>query len=169
MNGFGQSKGFTLLEALLSCFIVAIIMGAIVSTMVIAQRGLAAGSLSSNVTSQTARAMQMITLDVGLATAITERTDKAITLVVPDRDNSGQSETIRYAWSGTAGAPLTYQYNNGSAIVLVEKVYQFKLTYLFKTLKPAGAASVGPGVCPPAWGQPALACVAMADNGRAPQ
>jgi prepilin-type N-terminal cleavage/methylation domain-containing protein len=132
----GVRPGFTLVEVVLSLAVSSLIMLGVVSTMLVAQHGLAASAAMSDSASQTDRAIQMITLDVSLATAITERTDKAITLVVPDRTGDGQPETIRYAWSGTAGDPLTRQYNGGAPAILADKVYQFHMTYLLQTLQP---------------------------------
>jgi type II secretory pathway component PulJ len=135
--GVGRRQaGFTLAEVLLSVGITAVIALAMTSVMVMAQRGLAGGSAAGDCASKADRAMQMILQDVNLATSIPERTDKAITVVVPDRNGDGNSETIRYNWSGTAGDPLTRQINGGTAAVLAENVYQLRLTYLTRTLSP---------------------------------
>jgi Tfp pilus assembly protein PilV len=131
-----SAAGFTLLEIALSCFIVGVIMLAIVSTMAIGREGLSSSAIITANASQGSQVVQMIMLDVSLATAITEQTATAITMTVPDRDGDGQPETIRYAWSGVAGAPLTRQYNGGTAATLADNVYQFNLTYLIKTLTP---------------------------------
>ena len=40
--------------------------------------------------------------DLQLATGFTERTTKAATFTVPDRDGDSKPETLRYAWSGVA-------------------------------------------------------------------
>ncbi|MBU0718885.1 MAG: hypothetical protein KJ749_11600 [Planctomycetes bacterium] len=49
---------------------------------------------------------------------------------VPDRghDPAGD-ELIRYAWSGTPGDPLTYEYNGGAAVDLIPEVFEFNLAY----------------------------------------
>jgi competence protein ComGC len=131
-----SAAGFTLLEMALSCVIVGVIMLAIVSTMAIGREGLSGSAILTANASQGSQVVQMITLDVSLATAITEQTATSITMTVPDRDGDGQPETIRYAWSGVAGDPLTRQYNGGTAATLADNVYQFNLTYLIKTLTP---------------------------------
>jgi type II secretory pathway component PulJ len=118
---------------LLSIGIIAILLTATVSTLFVAQRAVASGADSADRTSQESWAMQMITMDVSLATAFTEHTDRAITMTVPDRTGDGQPETIRYAWSGTPGDPLTRQVNGGTAVVLANNVYQLRLTYLTRT------------------------------------
>jgi len=132
-----SAGGFTLVEVLLSSGIAAIIMVSLVSVMMLAQRGLAEGAAVSDSAFKSDRAIQMIVQDINLATSITEHTDKAITLQVPDRNGNGTSETIRYAWSGIGGDPLTKQVNGGTPGVVAEKIYQLKLTYLNKTLTAA--------------------------------
>jgi len=132
-----SAGGFTLVEVLLSAGVAAIIMVAVVSVMMLAQRGLADGAAVSDSAFKSDRATQMIVQDINLATAITEHTDKAITLQVPDRNGNGTSETIRYVWSGVGGDPLTRQVNGGTPGVVAEKIYQLKLTYQTKTLTAA--------------------------------
>jgi hypothetical protein len=48
---------------------------------------------------------------------------------VPDRTGDGNPETIRYAWSGTVGAPLTRQYNGGTAATIIDSVQALSFTY----------------------------------------
>ena len=128
--------GFTLIEAVLSVAITAVIGLSLTGVMVMAQKALASGSAEADQAHKADRAMQMILMDINLATSMPERTAHAITVVVPDRDGAGQSETIRYAWDGVAGDPLTRQYNGGTATTLAENVYQCNFTYLTKTLSP---------------------------------
>ncbi len=67
--------------------------------------------------------------EVEYATTTTEQAATAITLTVPDRDSDAISETIRYAWTGTAGDPLTRQYNSGSEANAVDDVHDFAIEY----------------------------------------
>jgi type II secretory pathway pseudopilin PulG len=126
--------GFTLIEAVLSVAITAVIGLSLTGVMVMAQKALAGGIAETDTAYKTDRAMQMILMDINLATSMPERTAHAITVVVPDRDGGGQSETIRYAWDGVAGDPLTRQYNGGTVTTLAENIYQFNFSYLTKTL-----------------------------------
>jgi type II secretory pathway component PulJ len=128
--------GFTLIEAVLSLMITAVIGLSLTGVMVMAQKALASGAAEADSAHKADRAMQMILMDINLATSMPERTATAITVVVPDRNGNGQPETIRYAWSGTAGAPLTRQINGGTATTLAENVYQLNFNYLTKTLNP---------------------------------
>lgn len=128
--------GATLIEVLLSIGIAMILLAATVSMLFVAQRAVASGADAASRLAEESWAMQIITTDLSLAVAFSERTDKAVTVIVPDRTGDGQNETIRYAWSGVPGDPLTRQINGGAATVLAASVYQFKLAYLLKTLSP---------------------------------
>ena len=75
-----------------------------------------------------------ITTDLNLAMSFSERTDTAVTFTVPDRDSNGQSETIRYSWSGTSGDSIMREYNGGDAVAVAEDVQYFSLEYILKTI-----------------------------------
>lgn len=139
MNRHGTSSfraGFTLIEAVLSVAITAVIGLSLTGVMVMAQKALAGGIAEADTAYKADRAMQMILMDINLATSMPERTATAITVVVPDRDGTGP-ETIRYAWDGVAGHSLTRQYNGGTATTLAENIYQLNFNYLTKTLTPS--------------------------------
>jgi hypothetical protein len=90
-----------------------------------------------NITKKNTRAATVLydlMSDIGMALSFSERTTKAITFTVPDRNGDNLVETIRYAWSGTAGDPLTYQYNGGPAINMAEDVRVFNLAALTREL-----------------------------------
>ncbi|MDD4889666.1 MAG: hypothetical protein PHU85_07020, partial [Phycisphaerae bacterium] len=107
---------------------------ATVSMLFVAQRAAASNATSAANLSQESAVMQMLTTDLSLATSFTERTDRAVTMTVPDRTGDSQPETIRYAWSGVAGDPLTRQINGGPVVTIGPACYQFNLSYLLKTL-----------------------------------
>ena len=72
--------------------------------------------------------------ELEFAQSFSERTATSVTFTVADRNADAAPETIRYAWSGTAGDPLTRQYNGGTVINVVENVYDFNLDYRTKTV-----------------------------------
>ncbi len=134
--------GFTLVEAVLGTAVAVIILSAITGVMFLAQQGLAGGeSKTANIAAQN-RVIQMITLDLSLATSFSERTSTAVTMVVPDRTGDGVDETIRYYWSGTPGDPLTRQVNGAAPAAVAEDVHAFSLDYLLTDSSPQ--ASVAP-------------------------
>ena len=85
-------------------------------------QGVAATTLRAN------RVVDRLVTELETALYITERSATTIGFTVPDRDGDGIAERIRYAWSGTPGAPLTRQYSAGPVEVLIEAVQQFSLT-----------------------------------------
>lgn len=72
-----------------------------------------------------------------MALTITERTLTSITFTVADRDGDGAPETIRYAWSGTPGDPLTRKLNAAAPAIVARDVRKFKLAYVTRTEAPA--------------------------------
>jgi hypothetical protein len=66
--------------------------------------------------------------------SVTEQATTAVTVTVPDRDDPDTiPETIRFAWSGAAGDPLTRQYNGGTVATFVENVHDFGIQYFQPT------------------------------------
>ena len=135
-------RGHTLMEVLISTVIVSIVLGSVVSTMVIAARAVDDGP--GRAVSQAGDAANDVTTDLSLARSVTERSDHAITLSVPDRDGDGQAETIRYSWSGTPSDPLMREYNGGAARIVAQDVHKFNMSYLTTTMVP-GPGPEGPG------------------------
>lgn len=135
-NTSSRSAGFTLIEAVLSVAITAVIGLSLTGIMVMAQKALAGGAAEADQAFKADRAMQTMLMDINLATSIPARTATSITVVVPDRNGNGQPETIIYAWDGVAGDPLTRQLNGGTVTTLAENVYQLNFNYLTKTLGP---------------------------------
>jgi prepilin-type N-terminal cleavage/methylation domain-containing protein len=130
------STGFTLVEMLISLTIMTTIAAALGSTIVLASRALGTDSGAASSTVATRRAVDRMLAELTEANGFSERTSTAITFTVPDRDGDGVPETIRYAWSGTAGAPLTRQYKGGAPDAVAADVQKFDLTYLLRTLDP---------------------------------
>jgi len=125
----------------MSVAIVSVIMGAMFSTMLLATRQIGSGLGIDERVSRGSDVVQQITLDLSLAQTFTERTDRTVAFTVPDRDGDGEPESIRYAWSGVAGDPLTRQYNGGPTVLVAEDVHHFRLDYLLKT--PPSPAALG--------------------------
>jgi len=136
MNRATTAPGFTLIEVILSTGIMAIIMTAMMSVMLLTSRTVNSGGGISGRTAEAQDIVSQIAADLSLAEQFTERTDRAVTFTVPDRDADGDLETIRYAWSGAAGDPLTRQYNGGTVVDVAKNVHQFDLAWMLKTVYP---------------------------------
>lgn len=65
-----------------------------------------------------------------------------MSFIVPDRDNDGMDETIRYAWSEVVGDPLTRRINDGNAAPILSEVRGiYAITY--PILEPNCGGSTG--------------------------
>jgi hypothetical protein len=77
--------------------------------------------------------IDQIASELTYAITFSELTETAVTFTVADRDADSVVETIRYAWSGTAGDPLTRQCNGGAIVEIVQDVQEFELDCITRT------------------------------------
>lgn len=68
--------------------------------------------------------MADMSAELQYATVVTiSGSQRGIEVTVPDRSDADTAdETIRYAWSGVAGDPLTRQFNSGSVVNVIPSV-----------------------------------------------
>ncbi|MCH8147873.1 MAG: prepilin-type N-terminal cleavage/methylation domain-containing protein [Planctomycetes bacterium] len=139
-------RGFTLVELVAAMAVMIILMLGMGSTMIIATRAIPDGKSSTEIAADSRNVLDRMTEDLLYTTSVTEKTTNAITFTVADRGHGAAGpETIRYAWSGTPGDPLTLEYNGAVAATLVDDVQEFALTYTTKASAPqAGPAVEGP-------------------------
>ena len=142
-RGRGSPRGFTLAEVVVSFVILSIIVAAAVSSLTIASRGMDIANRTTSQATKASDAAAQVAADLQVATGFTERTAKAVTFTVPDRNADGAAETIRYAWSGTPGDPLTRSYNGASAVAIAQNVQRFDLSYLTEIVAPADSETQG--------------------------
>jgi prepilin-type N-terminal cleavage/methylation domain-containing protein len=131
-----QRAGLTLVEVVTSLTILSIVMGAACSALVVAAHAVDAGTSNASQRLAAEEALGQVVADLQVAIAFSERTASAATFTVPDRNSDGQPETLRYAWSGAAGDPLTRQVNGGEVVPLAKNVYGFNLSYLTQNFGP---------------------------------
>jgi prepilin-type N-terminal cleavage/methylation domain-containing protein len=122
-------RGLTLAELSVSLAVIATLMVAIGSVMVLTGRAVGM-SATQAAEARTDDLVATMASEERMALTVTERTPISITFTVADRDHDGQPETIRYAWSGTPGDPLTRQYNTEAAVVIAKDVQKFNINYL---------------------------------------
>lgn len=124
-------RGFTLIELVAALAITAILMTGMGSAMIIAGQAIPDGRSPVEIAAESRNILDRITEDLLYATSVTEKTTTAITFTVADRNHGPIGpETIRYAWSGTPGDPLTLSYNGAVAVDLIEDVRSFAMTYM---------------------------------------
>jgi len=126
-------RGFTLIEMVVATAVLSVIMLGVGSAMIIAGRAMpdAANPAAAAITA--GRTLEQIATELQYAVAVIENSATAIEFTVADRNNDDVPETIRYAWSGTPGDPLTRQYNAGALVETVGNVELLDLAYDLET------------------------------------
>jgi len=119
-------RAFTLVELVASMAGASILVAGMASTMFVALRASnptntpAAGMLAA----LTCMSDMSAELQYATSPPVFSSSPPSLTVTVPDRsDADTATETIRYAWSGVAGAPLTRSYNGGTAVAVIPSVH----------------------------------------------
>lgn len=129
-NTNARNRGFSLVELVLSMAVMTVIMAGTASVVFLASHALPSAESPARALTQSSGVVGEIAGELLYATSITEKSATAVTFTVADRGHGDPgSETIRYAWSGTTGEPLTRQYNGGNVLTIVEDVREFALSY----------------------------------------
>ncbi|MFG0331480.1 MAG: prepilin-type N-terminal cleavage/methylation domain-containing protein [Phycisphaerales bacterium] len=125
-----RTPGFTLAEMLISLVVVGVIVVGLASTLVVTSQTLPGASsvaAEEQATSDASALLARITGELAFATSVTTATPTQVTFTV---DEGGQTDTITYSWSGTAGAALLRQAGGKSAKIYIDQVNSFALEYL---------------------------------------
>ncbi len=117
------------MEMLVASAVGALLVGGMASSIHIASRGLDIADGSSGGKTRTARVLDQIVRDLRHAQRFSEQTSTAVTFTVPDRNGDGMVETIRYAWNGVPGDPLTYEFNGMGSVHLAQNVDRVDFSY----------------------------------------
>jgi acetylornithine deacetylase/succinyl-diaminopimelate desuccinylase-like protein len=132
----GRPRGYTLVELVASLAGAAALVAAMGATMGIALKASDPAQTPAAGIVEASQSLADLAGEAQYALAVTEAAATAFTVTVPDRnDADAVAETIRYAWSGVSGAPLTRQYNGGSAVAVVPSVASLAIEY-----RPSAAA-----------------------------
>ena len=134
----GPARGVTLAELVISLLIISILSFTMGSVMVLSSKAVGLSATHAGDV-RFDDVVATIASEQRFALSVTERTPRSIAFTVADRDNDAVPESIRYAWSGVAGDPLTRQYNGAPPVVVVPKVRRFQLNYLTRSGGPASA------------------------------
>ena len=121
--------GFTLLELTMSLVVTAIILGALTSAMLLASQIIPDDDGPAEATIAANEIAQQFAGELYYAHTVTARSAHEVTFWVADRGGDLTPETIRYAWSGEPGDPLTRQYNDGGSAAVLDNVQHMDLTY----------------------------------------
>lgn len=126
--------GYSLLELTISLAAAVVLMAGMASAVAVSTQTLTLTDTGASARVRSTDVQRDMLADLQRATGFTERTATAVTFTVPDRTGDGRPETLRYAWSGTPGAPLTLQMNGGTVQNIAENVREFSLLYRTQTL-----------------------------------
>ncbi|MEZ6134996.1 MAG: hypothetical protein R3C53_08820 [Pirellulaceae bacterium] len=129
-----MKRGHTLLEMVAAMTAASILMGGLSAAVIVTSKAFRPESTAMHAKTTSNLAQGDLLNDLRLATSFSERTNTAATFKVPDRDGDGLRETLRYAWSGTQGDPLTLSYNGSAPFVVANDVRHFSLNYLTTSL-----------------------------------
>jgi hypothetical protein len=127
-------RAHTLLEMIMAMTATTILMAGLSAAVVVTSKAFRPETTAMYARTNSAIAESDVLVDLRLATGFTERTSKAATFSVPDRDGDGRQEKLRYAWSGTSGDPLTLSYNGATPMVVANDVRSLALNYVTSSL-----------------------------------
>ncbi|MCG8450849.1 MAG: prepilin-type N-terminal cleavage/methylation domain-containing protein, partial [Pirellulales bacterium] len=137
-----QRRGYTLIEMVISTTVGGVLVAGLASSLYIASQSLDVDSGSLGDKRVARRALARLHHDAQSAISVSELTNKRVTMTVPDRNGDSVPETIRYDWSGTAGDPLTLEYNGGTATTLADNVQSFSLAWVSRLLEGVAAQPI---------------------------
>ena len=134
----------------MSTAIMGIIMTGLASSIFVTSRAIPVGNNAASVTVNSGRALSDLESDLASAKTVTVSTPTAFEFTVSDRTGDNIDDTIRYEWSGTAGAALTRRINNGAVTTIQSNVSNFSLAYFNRMVvtmtDQATVATIGPQV-----------------------
>lgn len=125
--------GATLLELVVSTAVAAMLLTGMVSAITITSRAIPPTNGIQATNRNAARAIDQLAAELGCAQSLIKARSAEIEFTVADRDGKDPNpEKIRYTWAGN-GKPLVRQYNDGSAVNMVDSAINFALTYETKS------------------------------------
>ncbi|GAB5405623.1 MAG: hypothetical protein Aurels2KO_38540 [Aureliella sp.] len=127
-------QGFSLMEMVVASASATVLLVGLASSVVVVSTAFDGADGGTSQTLDASLAVDELLSDLQYASTFTERTSTAVTFTVPDRDGNGVDETLRYAWDGTAGSPLTRRLNNSAPEPIISEVAALDLDYFTRTI-----------------------------------
>lgn len=124
-----RSRGYSLVELAITLPTVAILTLGMSAAVLVSVRSIPQPGSLITANTEATRVLERLERDLRCATEILTQNDREIRFRVPDRDNDGQPETIRYWWSGVSGTSVFRQVNAHAAEVLLGQAANFELEY----------------------------------------
>jgi Tfp pilus assembly protein PilW len=133
--------GFSLVELVLAGALMAVLLGAMVSVMMVTTRAVPGISGAAPSISAAAAAVTQMADELRTAVEFSERTGTVVAFTVPDRNADGEADPVWYAWSGTPGAALVRRGRNGVMTTLLPSVQSLSFSYT-TAIGPTGTEAV---------------------------
>lgn len=127
-------RAFTLAEMATAMAVGGIVVTGLGSALMLSTRALPTAETLTGEDRRLARALDLIAEDLAAAVHLTELTTTALTLTHHDRTGNTAPETVRYAWSGTKGDPLTRADNAGKPFEIATDLEDLTITWTTQTI-----------------------------------
>lgn len=129
-----SARGATLVELMVSMAALSLLLGAMVSSIVIAGFALPSRDHPAAAAAATGDATERLCSELFAATAFTLRSATAVEFTVADRTGDAAPDTLRYAWNGTPGTELLRTLNGGTPVAVLTNVHDWRFDYLSQSL-----------------------------------
>jgi len=126
--------GYTLVELVASLAATSILLAGMGSVVYVAARSTDESTTPALQILASSTAHDVLS-DLQYAVSFQQRSTTAVEFKVADRNGDGSPDTIRYAWSGTSGDPLTRRYNSGTVANYLENVHVFEYADHIETIQ----------------------------------
>ncbi len=126
--------GFSFIEMIVASASTAILLGGLASSIVVVSKAFDTKDAETTRQLNASFVADEFFTDLHFATGFTERTATAVTFEVPDRDGDGTNETLRYAWDGNKGSPLTRALNGSTPEPILADIASLNLKYVTRTV-----------------------------------
>ena len=117
------------MELVITLAVLAMIMGALGSAVLIASRAAPGRSSAAEAVLAVQAAQDLIASELRYAQGVSQATPTSLAFTIPDRTGDGAAETVRYSWAGAAGAPLLRQLNALPPAELLADVHELGFEY----------------------------------------
>lgn len=124
-----RRTGFTLIELVISMVVMAVLLTAIGSALVLASSALPAPDDPLTQIDDASLALDRLTEDLYGAIAVTARSSTSIAITVPDRTGDAVDDSIVWSWGGSSGAPLRRKLGGKAATNVLDGVESFQLQF----------------------------------------
>jgi hypothetical protein len=121
--------GYSLVELAMTLPAIAVLTLGMSAAVLVSVRSIPQPGSLITANTEATRVLERLERDLRCATEILVRNPSEVQFRVPDRDNDGQPETIRYSWSGVAGDAVLRQFNSNPVETIFSQTANFRLEY----------------------------------------